>query len=590
MATTTFKPTINIKSSFTTIGAGFKKANKSVGSMRTILLKKTKVKKDAIAGRKSLFGKRIENQRRKEEEAVVEASKPTAIGRIGNKILDSGKSLFGRIMDFVGTLLIGWLVNNLPTIITMAQDLIGRIQKTVTILGNFMKGIGGIFTGSTKVFGAVLTNITSFDFFDSNKRLSTALGELESVFGDMNKQFDDGLKMLTTPLGQMPGETPVPPTGTDYTMPPGEEVNTKTLGSATDLKSGARAIMNAGFPAKGAAYLAGNIQQESGWRGQRSPWVLNDGAGTNKGLVSWNRGRITNAEKFLGKPLNKASNAEQIRWIKHEMKTYYPGAYKIFMNPNSTDADLQKASYIYLGYGDVGSRFAYARQALDGLQKGGSEAQVSQSTPLTPVTPVITGRYGESRKGNRSHGGTDLAAPSGTPLTAVSDGEIVDSDFEKGWGNFLVMKDNLGIYHLYGHMQSGYKRRGPVKKGEVIGKVGTTGRTTGPHLHWEAGTGWNGGTITGKFDPLKKYSKSAPFNGISGQGASPQVASVPSAAPSLPSTARAPQVMVMDDRPAPQPQQPQVASGGGSAPPMIDSENVLNNLMRNYLLLDLAYT
>ena len=48
--------------------------------------------------------------------------------------------------------------------------------------------------------------------------------------------------------------------------------------------------------------------------------------------------------------------------------------------------------------------------------------------------------------------------------------------------------------------------------------------------------------------------------------------------------------MVVDNRPAPQPQQRQVASGGGAPPPMIDSENVLNNLMRNYLLLDLAYT
>ena len=68
MAATTLKPTINIKSSFTTIGAGFTKANKSVGSMKNVLLKKTKVKRDAIAGRKSLFGKRIENQRRKEED------------------------------------------------------------------------------------------------------------------------------------------------------------------------------------------------------------------------------------------------------------------------------------------------------------------------------------------------------------------------------------------------------------------------------------------------------------------------------------------------------------------------------------------
>lgn len=147
-------------------------------------------------------------------------------------------------------------------------------------------------------------------------------------------------------------------------LPPGE------LGDASDLVGGAKLLMDAGFPERGAAYLAGNIQQESGWNGQREPWVLNDGAGTNKGLVSWNRGRILNAEKFLGKSLNEASNGEQIRWIMHEMKTSYPDAYKVFMDPNATDAQLETASYWYLGYGDVGKRFKYAKEALKRLKAG----------------------------------------------------------------------------------------------------------------------------------------------------------------------------------------------------------------------------
>jgi murein DD-endopeptidase MepM/ murein hydrolase activator NlpD len=584
MATTTFKPTINIKSSFTTIGAGFTRANKSVGSMRTILLKKTKIKRDAIAGRKSLFGKRIENQRRNDEEAVVEASKPSAIGRIGNAVLNSGKGLFDRIVDFAGTLLVGWLVNNLPTIMTMAQDLMGRIQKTVNILGNFMRDIGGIFTGSTKVFGAVLTNITNLDFFDSNKRLSTALGELESVFDDMNKQFDDGLKTLTTPLGQMPGEAPVPPTGTDYTMPP-EQVGRGGGGGTVSPQAVYAYLKQLGVSDIHALGILANIEGESGF----TVGSQEKSGGGGIGLFQYTY-PSRKAAFLKAVPDYKTNWKGQIDFaIKSDPNTpLYLG--KQFSSPEEAADDFMRNwenpnKSVYAGRRRKHNAF------IKSFKSGKLQsAQISQSTPLTPVTPVITGRYGESRKGNRSHGGTDLAAPSGTPLTAVSDGEIVDSDFEKGWGNFLVMKDNLGIYHLYGHMQSGYKRRGPVKRGEVIGKVGTTGRTTGPHLHWEAGTGWNGGTITGKFDPLNKYSKSAPFSGTSGQGASPQVASVPSAAPSLPSTARAPQVMVMDDRPAAQPQQPQVASGGGSAPPMMDSENVLNNLMRNYLLLDLAYT
>jgi murein DD-endopeptidase MepM/ murein hydrolase activator NlpD len=584
MATTTFKPTINIKSSFTTIGAGFTRANKSVGSMRTILLKKTKIKRDAIAGRKSLFGKRIENQRRNDEEAVVEASKPSAIGRIGNAVLNSGKGLFDRIVDFAGTLLVGWLVNNLPTIMTMAQDLMGRIQKTVNILGNFMRDIGGIFTGSTKVFGAVLTNITNLDFFDSNKRLSTALGELESVFDDMNKQFDDGLKTLTTPLGQMPGEAPVPPTGTDYTMPP-EQVGRGGGGGTVSPQAVYAYLKQLGVSDIHALGILANIEGESGF----TVGSQEKSGGGGIGLFQYTY-PSRKAAFLKAVPDYKTNWKGQIDFaIKSDPNTpLYLG--KQFSSPEEAADDFMRNwenpnKSVYAGRRRKHNAF------IKSFKSGKLQsAQISQSTPLTPVTPVITGRYGESRKGNRSHGGTDLAAPSGTPLTAVSDGEIVDSDFEKGWGNFLVMKDNLGIYHLYGHMQSGYKRRGPVKRGEVIGKVGTTGRTTGPHLHWEAGTGWNGGTITGKFDPLNKYSKSAPFSGTSGQGASPQVASISSGAPSLPSTARAPQVMVMDDRPTPQPQQPQVASGGGSSLPMIDSENVLNNLMKNYLLLDLAYT
>jgi hypothetical protein len=167
----------------------------------------------------------------------------------------------------------------------------------------------------------------------------------------------NGLKenLLLKPLREMFSSTG---------LPPGE------LGDASDLVGGTKLLMDAGFPLKGAAYLSGNIQQESGWKGQRTPWVLDDGAGTNKGLVSWNRGRIVNAEKFLGKALNEASNADQVRWIKHEMEKSYPEAYRIFMNPDSSESELERASYIYLGYGEVGARFKYAKEALKRLEKG----------------------------------------------------------------------------------------------------------------------------------------------------------------------------------------------------------------------------
>ena len=138
---------------------------------------------------------------------------------------------------------------------------------------------------------------------------------------------------------------------------------------AGDMKAGYSMLRGMGIPHKGAAYLAGNIQQESSWNGQRS-WgeVMGDGSDRNGGIVSWmddeQRGhfRLRNIERMLGKPINQASTQEQAQAMLKEMKASYPDAYRTFMNPNSSDADLRWASKRYWGYGHEGKRFNYARE------------------------------------------------------------------------------------------------------------------------------------------------------------------------------------------------------------------------------------
>ena len=131
---------------------------------------------------------------------------------------------------------------------------------------------------------------------------------------------------------------------------------------------GARTLMKIGLPARGAAWLSGNIQQESSWNGQRT-WgeVMGDGSDRNGGLVSWmddaqrNHFRLRNIENYLGNPISQASNEEQIQAMLWEMKQRNPDAYKTFMNPNATDDDLMRASKAYWGYGHEGARFRYSR-------------------------------------------------------------------------------------------------------------------------------------------------------------------------------------------------------------------------------------
>ncbi len=87
----------------------------------------------------------------------------------------------------------------------------------------------------------------------------------------------------------------------------------------------------------------------------------------------------------------------------------------------------------------------------------------------------------------RAHLGIDYAAPRGTPIKAARAGKIIFEGKKGGYGNTIVIKHEGGYKTLYGHMR-GYKkgiRRGKyVKKGQVIGYVGSTGLSTGPHLHF----------------------------------------------------------------------------------------------------------
>jgi len=605
MAATTLRPTINIKSSFTTIGAGFKKANKSVGSIRTILLKRTKVKRDAIAGKRNLFSKRIENQRRKDSEAVVEASKiGTGIGRIGNAVLNSGKGIFGRIVDFVGTLLVGWLVNNLPTIMTMAQDLMGRIQKTANILGNFVRDIGGIFAASTKVLGAVVTNITSLDFFDSQKRVSTALGDLESVFSDMNKQFDDGIKLLTTPLGQMTGETPVPPAGTDYTMPPEQVGKSGTGGQLQPIHKQALDIISG--PESGGNYNAMNNGNSGDRPGGSKKWLGKNLTDMTIGEVKqhqnvrgdlWAAGRYQIIPVSLPTAQSAAGLKDSDMFDKNNqdllgiglLKVQGPGAWSKYSKYSKEEISIMyKAKDTPLGK----SQAPQAPTPAKTSPSPSSTTTVQDQFKGKPggAAGIITSERGW--RNGRMHHGIDIApAGPGYYVALKLSGTVDYIGFDAGgYGNFVDIKSENTIYR-FAHLAKVFVKSGQSYNGQTIGEIGSTGGSTGIHLHFEVRPGGKNSIDPRPYLGLLSIGKT--ITGIPGQfNLAPGNNNITRAANqlNLPSTARAPQVMVMDDRPAPQPQQPQVASGGGSAPPMIDSENVLNNLMRNYLLLDLAYT
>ena len=86
------------------------------------------------------------------------------------------------------------------------------------------------------------------------------------------------------------------------------------------------------------------------------------------------------------------------------------------------------------------------------------------------------------------HKGMDFAAPSGTPIYASGDGKVTYAGRKGSYGNYVKIRHQNGYSTAYAHMKSvkkGVRKGSKVKQGEVIGYVGTTGRSTGPHLHYE---------------------------------------------------------------------------------------------------------
>lgn len=126
------------------------------------------------------------------------------------------------------------------------------------------------------------------------------------------------------------------------------------------------------------------------------------------------------------------------------------------------------------------------------------------ATPsITPVKGRITSKFGYRTSpfsGVREyHKGIDIAAAEGTSIKAAADGVITFSGRKGLLGNLITIDHGNGIVTRYGHISRFVKKRGQrVKKGDTIARVGDTGRSTGPHLHYEV-------RISGKAVDPKKY-------------------------------------------------------------------------------------
>jgi murein DD-endopeptidase MepM/ murein hydrolase activator NlpD len=123
-------------------------------------------------------------------------------------------------------------------------------------------------------------------------------------------------------------------------------------------------------------------------------------------------------------------------------------------------------------------------QSAQSSSSGGSTGSgVSSSGFIWPVNGVVTSGFGP--RWGRMHEGIDISAPGGTPVRAAASGQVIYAGWLGGYGNLVVLDHGNGLATAYAHLSAIWAGGGAVSQGQGIGAVGTTGHSTGNHLHFE---------------------------------------------------------------------------------------------------------
>lgn len=140
-------------------------------------------------------------------------------------------------------------------------------------------------------------------------------------------------------------------------------------------------------------------------------------------------------------------------------------------------------------------RFRTLFTSWTSLDRGTTSTPIEQSVVSVPSrmplsNAVLTSDFGMRSHpvlgGRRKHSGIDLAAPSGTPVYATADGIISRADWFSSYGLYVSIEHGASLQTRYAHLSRLAVATGDtVSKGDLIGYVGSTGRSTGPHLHYE---------------------------------------------------------------------------------------------------------
>ena len=625
------KSSINIQSISQTLSDTKKSTstvNNSVENISRIVATNTRVKRELFTRSNILNSRREEASKRQELEDQIESTRVSSSPQLGLSFSSrSEKGPLGRILGFLGFTFAGWIVENLPTWIFMGQEFISRINSFGRSMYNMVYNMQNIikYFGDTLKYSFDAVLRLDFDEFAGEGTVARSFEELNLAVQDLGTNITDTFKLFTTPLtesletgekapglGETRPDTMFPP------IPQGGEGP-----QVTGITKQALDIISK-YESAGAGYNAMNQGTIPDSKGQRPKATI--GGKTSKDIVGKNltdmtigeviarqNRRLTNDQGFI-----HAAGRYQI------IGNTLPGAMKgAGLKPTDmfSPENQDKMGIYLLKTGGIGK--------WEGLKKATSQeiAIIKQAqrkpvtfTPPTPQAPApspsqttnLSG-YRVTRNGRNitslgqlppHHGSTrttyggnrlrqDFTLYKGNqflniPVPSPVSGTINFSGSAGAGGNWVEIQSSQGLVEL-GHFNSlNVKKGDKVSVGTILGLQGYTGRVSpsgvdGTHVHIQAPD-----AVVANYISMLSSGK-IPYAPVERREAQISAQPKPQQPAAMTPERKGSQILFIDDT---QPQQPQVSYPVQQQPsvtPTISEFKLLNNFIKNKLLLDLAY-
>ena len=480
----------NIQDSLNAFGTSLRKANSTSSTIIKSLYEGNRDKKRAIIKQRELFQKRREAVQRREQEDVVEAGKVGSVYRRTSKVISgSTKGFLGRVMDFIGTIMVGWLVNNLPRIIKGAQQLIERIQNLINVLSSWTNGLGNFFLDFTGQLDAIFGRNKNLGI-DSDKR--EADNSEKDLNNGVNKMLQNMEQMITNLIrfdlvaalglkkedGGKLDSTKPPGAGAPQ---PGEDAAPGSYPSGTyDAKKLAQLAKSVGMPEDKIPLMVAIALGESGGRTDaHNPVPPDDSYGL------WQINMIGSLGPARRKQFGLKSDDE----LKDPVKN--AKAALAILNSQGLNAWSVYSSGTYKQY------LPQAQQAYRGIKSqpapkidsGTSFRRGQDISSIVGAPAKVTSIKGEQRA-RGPHGGLDIGCDAGLYISLRGvDAEVVGTQSGGAYGNVIdIWIPSLGIQLRFAHNSRILIRSGKIPAGTSFAVTGSTGRSSGPHIHLEADT------------------------------------------------------------------------------------------------------